>query len=121
MNKALWAVACVAALAGCGRVGGVGGPSAAREGDSWTHKELLAHLKAKGLEFREGRSGTGDREERPFVYIFWDGGKVRINLEESPQIARDKAGVEPEISIAWGRFFMTGTKESLAKVRPLLP
>ena len=119
MRTNRWAVALVM-LAGCG------GPSPDREGEQWTHKELLEHLNGQGLKLRAvpgspaGPFGVYQDwvpDDAPLSWRpqaaagrnqpGWDTPFVRVFLRPTAQDARDGAGPRGR-GFAWGRFRFAG-------------
>jgi hypothetical protein len=147
--RALILAGLVASIVGCGKGdagtrGGAGGPSSATAAaDDWTHKDLVNHLKAKGMKL----------ETRPFgekgvflIFINEDAQKnsysapeprdlegfmannstniVRAELCLSTQEAREKAGRFGDDGDTWGRFAFTTNaagRPFLAKIMKSLP
>lgn len=104
---------------GCGGVASkVVGPSASREGESWTHKELAEHLKSKGLQFEERPTHHGGFYGTPMEFDFGDG-TVLVVLMDTAQKARDNAGANPGAH-AWGRFYFSGSKKRVEEIRGVL-
>ncbi|MCC6419229.1 MAG: hypothetical protein IT429_13420 [Gemmataceae bacterium] len=102
------------------------GPAADKEGAEWTHRELLAHLKARGIGFtvidvwggadpavtivdregyvplmvRAGAEGKMPGDYPPEEPI----NAANIRLCPSAQAARESTGVLGNFGFAWGRF-----------------
>lgn len=103
-------------LAGCGGIA-----TSAR--DSWTHRELIAHLKAKGLQFEAKPSIAfgiygGTSMEFFFASDAGENGTVVLLLKDR-QTAREVGGARPD-GYVWGRFFFAGKKENLDAIRRAL-
>ncbi len=82
------------------------GPVADKEGAEWTHRELLAHLRARGLEFIDhGPPPVPISGVEPIVTLFAKKGEtVLVILKATPKAAREAAGGGNASSHYWGRF-----------------
>lgn len=103
------------------------GPSAAREGESWTHQELLDHLAGRlagrGLTVEMEKTEAGDFYG-PAAYFFLQPGerKVYVQKRATAQDARDWAALETgRATFTWGRFvFRSADAEAVAAIRAAL-
>jgi hypothetical protein len=97
------------------------GPSASREGNTWTHDELLDHLKKRGVDHTVFDAHGGTPLAVPTVHIIVDGRIVRVSLEKSNREAREVAGLGGKQGFAWGRFaFVGGGEETIKTIRDAL-
>jgi hypothetical protein len=120
----------VALALGCGSApdapvpGKAAGPSADKEGQSWNHTELLAHLKKRGVVF-----ATSERHGLSVIFKRRPGDPARdedacvlITLYPSADMAR--LAVSPlgqQQAFAWGKFgFVAGQGSFLAEIRKVL-
>lgn len=105
----------------------------------WSHKELIAHLRSKGLQLEADAAETGSANG-PAMYFFPPGKQhVRrildgpgagvaaywvdvayVQKRKSAEEAKDRAGVLEE-GFAWGRFVFMGDPLFLDKIRRALP
>lgn len=114
-------------LAGCGG-GGDGAPGAAgkpggasvsesKEGENWTHKEMVDHLKAKGLKFETEGTATA---AGPGMFIILGDVRVYSQLCKTSRDAKEQAAVNMKDSFAWGRYRFTGPEPLLGKIKAAL-
>ena len=100
---------------------GQSGLSETREGDNWTHAELLEHLKKKGIKWESEAGVPGDAQRNSLVMLGFsdpsrkvveiipqrEGEQINsiITIERAKTIdeAKEHAGVDKH-SFAWGRF-----------------
>ncbi len=106
---------------------------------NWTHRELLALLRSKGLQFVvvEPPGGITTRPARllmpevdplralslpsyPYTDEHWKGCALVEKWPTATQ-ARDQAGLKGEYAFSWGCFVFTGDKGFLAQIRRVLP
>lgn len=84
------------------------GPSAEKEGLTWSHKELLEYLKAKGMEFYFVVGNPGGAGADPMVIVAAGEGDqssdLRIILKPTVRAAADMGGTFGVAGFAWGRF-----------------
>ena len=97
--------------------------------DSWTHKELLDHLRSRGLRFQaEPRNSFSmylfqphsKQQGYPDEYIQAHGlgkGTVQVSKIMSEQTARDAAGVYGENAFAWKQFLFSGDPAFIREIR----
>ena len=120
-----------------------GGPSPAREGDTWTHRELIAHLKARGLPLISRvatiggahgpamwvakQSGNAIRDDKMYLEmgagdssppVVLDG-VVYVQKMKAADSARDEAGTTTS-GFSWGRFLFLGDSDLLREIRKRL-
>jgi hypothetical protein len=105
----------------------------------WTHRELLAHLRSRGLQFfsTEPPGGMTSRPALllmpekdglrllslpayPFTDEHWRGCAL-VEKWPTPGEARDQAGLKGEYGLSWGYFVFIGDKAFLAQIRKALP
>jgi hypothetical protein len=84
-------------------------PAAAKEGESWTHKDLLGYLKTKGVSLELKKSFpsiTGLNATCEDA----NGAKLRIIKAKSAGDAKDNAALKDKFKngFAWGRFIVDG-------------
>jgi hypothetical protein len=103
--------------------------------DSWTHQDLINHLRSNGLKFGARPYSTGGLLGGPSMFFFrpgkeweaktlpltdflgsWDG-IVLVELMKSNDVAREKAGVMGTGGFAWGRFLFRGDPAFLSEIR----
>lgn len=88
----------------------LGGPSATSEGETWTHKELAAYLRSRGLTVysdpTERNSAWGPACE--FRETAARGPEVHVQKWPDRQAAKDRSGGSPRPTFAWGRFCFSG-------------
>lgn len=120
-------------------VSAVAGPSAEREGETWDHKELLAHLEAQGVKLESVptnfmtvngpaviassdpaalKQAAADNKEH---YSFHGESIVYIQKLNSRQQAKDESAVQKHLAFSWGRFmFVSKDAVLLGKLRATL-
>lgn len=103
---------------------GLFGPSAGKEGETWTLHELTRYLQSKGAIPGDGKVSyeTHLQGVKAFVRI-GDERRIVIGLSQMPTAKAAKehlvAGDE-EAQFSWGRFMIFGGKEYVARVQNLL-
>jgi len=91
---------------GAGPLASVVGPSASREGETWTHRELFEHLKAKGVVVELEPVYEGGPLGVPAANLKMTDGKTVLVLKEpSTAAAKDGAALDQKRTWNWGRFF----------------
>lgn len=111
------------------------GFGSALDGDTCSHEELLAYLRANGLQFDEHPTGTmflpsmfldrlqpRGRYPAAIALAFQAGNladAVRVTKHESAQAAKDRASVLGGFS--WGRFVFEGDRKFMEDIRSVLP
>lgn len=118
-----------------GVLSAVAGPTPAREGETWTHRELAAYIKSRGVgcEMDMTRRGMIFAETTAAIkdVRFYDEqnysfGKVRcvatVTKMDTPQSAKDLAGMEKaDAAFSWGRFCFQSTDTAyLARLKKAL-
>lgn len=96
------------------------GPSATREGQSWSHTEMIQHLKGKGLKFEAKPTHRGGFWGPMMIFEF-NGDEVYVQVRKSAQEAKDAASTGGERGFAWGRFIFAGEPKHLAEFKKALP
>ncbi len=102
------AVAGLLLLAACGVVGWMlldkGGPP-----DDWTHAELAAHLKSRGVNVRvEGGGWSPDGTSSSVLVEDGTGERVGCLLASTSQQAKEFAASRGNTAFSWGRFAVFG-------------
>jgi hypothetical protein len=106
-------LAAIALAAGCG-------PSERNEGDTWSHAEMIGHLRAKGLRFKAKETHLG-AFFGPAMELEFAGDNVYVQVRKTAQDAKDHASPKGEKAFAWGRFFFEGEPKRLAQIEQALP
>jgi hypothetical protein len=107
--------------------------------DSWSHQDLLAHFKKKGLDL-DSVGTTKGTTRGPAMYFARPGTTVNhfildalfvndeqfrdaayVQKRKTAEEARDDAAVLGENAFAWHRFYFSGPPKFLAELRRLLP
>ena len=92
--------------------GAMGRPSASREGETWTHEDLLKHLKEEGIWLRVESGGAGFFETTFSNCVDVVGQYLRIDKHPTPQKAAEVSAAEAKGEArearAWGRFVFRG-------------
>jgi hypothetical protein len=80
-------------------------PSPQREGETWTHAELVAYLKSRGVAVTRTEPTHEGAHEGPAV-DFWspDDERLYVQKRATAADARDQAGAGGAGSFSWGRF-----------------
>lgn len=108
------------ATAPAGNSGGLFGPSkprADREGMEWTHRELVDHLGRNGVELTYWHTDLNDRDGPAIRYA----GDVLIQRCTTPDKAKELAGLSSsDIALNWGRFRISASPDTLARIRQVL-
>ncbi|HVK09516.1 MAG TPA: hypothetical protein VM597_12135 [Gemmataceae bacterium] len=119
------AVALLVAKRSPGAAPSLFGPSESWAGKDWTHKDLAAHLRAKGLRFTMSESERPgslvawfDFKEMRLVEV-WEWATVTVTKADTPEVARDQGGLA-EDRMSWGRFWFRGPKVFLDLIRKAL-
>lgn len=120
--------------------------SAAREGESWTHRDLLNHLATRGVKAEAKAAKLGSTYGPAMWFVrspLTDEQRGKLQWLESVQgeqayidsigvtwvyvqklptagAARDEAGLSQN-GFSWGRFHFNGDKEFLRGIRAVLP
>lgn len=96
------------------------GPSASKEGEKWSHKEMIEHLQGKGHKFeaKETQFGTFFGPAMDFEF---EGDTVYVQLRRTAQEAKDEASPKGDKAFSWGRFFFKGEQARLAQIKKALP
>lgn len=129
-----------------GVVSGVAGPSASREGEDWSHQDLINYLTARNLAYSTYDQNPGFLGAGPSMCFARDlsahekigkepdwkvdslPGMVRVYKHATAQMARDQIAVERQVNargswgaLAWGRFLFVSTDgEYLNAIRAAL-
>ena len=102
------------------------GPSAAKEGLEWTHRELFTYLDGKGVRVQRSTFSEGDEP----VVLIWENqpaaqaSRVQVQRKADEKGARVAAGALGESGFAWGAFVFHSTHgrhDLLRKIRAALP
>jgi hypothetical protein len=110
-------------------------PVEGKEALEWTHKELREHLESKGLKYVMfstsrnvpaaffAQSGTRAatvwaaeeyfKTRQPEVFL--------VQLQQTPQEAREMSGPEGDQGFSWGRFLFLGNANTLKSIKTSLP
>lgn len=104
-----------------------GNVSADREGQTWTHSDLLTHLNAHGMTLRIEKTEKGGLLRGPAAVLVPTGTEYNDDfpldlqrivfvekLKDTPT-ARDEAGADPAASFAWGRFLFSTRNPRLSE------
>lgn len=120
--------------------------SAGREGENWTHRDLLNHLATRGVRAEASAAKLGLAQgpamwfiQSPITYeqrgkLHWldtiqheqtyieSTGVTWVYVQKlaSAGAARDEAGMSQN-GFSWGRFHFNGDKEFLRRIRAVLP
>lgn len=110
-----------------------GSPSATREGEQWTYRELRDYFERNGLKCRmltvEGGMcfvDTADDSPNHVIQFNADNGRWQdvpgflVQQHDDARSARDRAGRRTEGTHSWGRFYFRGDDTYIAQVRKLL-
>lgn len=146
----LLACVVIVGISGCNQAGpsskGESGPAAEKEGESWSHAELLAHFASHGLKLKSFHTNSGGlhgpavvvvepevaekHELKTGLSVDWKAPYpfVFIQKVKTAQDAKDEAGAvasgRTESSkrdlFAWGRFMIAGDAAVVAKMKSAL-
>jgi hypothetical protein len=112
------------------------GISEAKEGETWSHKELIAYLQSKGVRLYSYRTNRGCFYG-PAMYFLtvsvkypslldqeaelgsWNG-RAYVQKLASAQGAKDKAGTGGDRAFSWGRFYFSGDDAFLKQMQDAL-
>jgi hypothetical protein len=113
------------------------GPSPAKEGEEWNHRELFDYLKTRGVDcYYRGKGGLSvwacenatedDRiniahivDDPSMGWWAFDNGYVSVTKAMSAAAAKDAGGTSQH-SFWWGRFIFRGKDEPLARFKAAL-
>ena len=99
---------------------GLLGPSASREGETWTVREMVGYLQAKGVIAADWKISYVSLVNFSQAYRE-SGGKLEISKLETADKAKDFASGRDEAAFfAWGRFSVAGQKEIVARAKAAL-
>lgn len=96
-------------------------PSPVQGYGDWTHKELLEHLRKKGMQF-EAKTVSGGGLMPPAVKLIRGSASIRVDKFKSSQEAKDSAGASQNPgAFSWACFVFDGDSAILGDVRRNLP
>lgn len=119
-------------------VPGLAGPSPARQGEEWNHRELLDHLNGRDGDWEltaVSRSDTPavliyppDQAEHVQNHLLWNqvprliatAHVLYVVKYPTAAAARDAAGTYTIPALSWGRFLVAGDADMMARVRTAL-
>src|SRR6266446_3263043 len=83
---------------------------------TWSHPELINFLKNNGLAFTAENTTDGSLKGIPMYFLFEDGRRVFVRLQQTTQDAKDYAGNKGLEAFSWNRFYFTGPPDLLTKI-----
>lgn len=96
-------------------------PSPVQGYGDWTHKELLEHLRKKGMQF-DAKTVSAGGLMPPAVKLIRDPDSIRVVKFKTAQEAKDSAGASQNAAaFSWACFVFDGDTALLRDVRRNLP
>lgn len=114
-----------------------GAPSPAKQGETWSHKELFAYLNSRGMAWAFHETAQGENhgpaayaKERPSAEdqsnldndhyeILSHSDCLYVQKRASAGAAKDEAGTKHD-ALSWGRFLFVGPTDSLRRISSAL-